>query len=137
MNKVMYLINYILLIINALLGVWFTFYTILGSYPFGGYITADDIEIQLIAALIFEFVFFTISKIISLKLKVDLSFKGKEIFSFVPKAVVISALIIATTLIAYSFVIKINIEFAIMIIVMAFSILLEIGITRMYKTEID
>lgn len=137
MNKVMYLINYILLIINALLGVWFTFYTILGSYPFGDYITADDIEIQLIAALIFEFVFFTISKIISLKLKVDLSFKGKEIFSFVPKAVVISALIIATTLIAYSFVIKINIEFAIMIIVMAFSILLEIGITRMYKTEID
>lgn len=137
MNKVMYLINYILLIFNALLGVWFTFYTILGSYPFGDYITADDIEIQLIAALIFEFVFFTISKIISLKLKVDLSFKGKEIFSFVPKAVVISALIIATTLIAYSFVIKINIEFAIMIIVMAFSILLEIGITRMYKTEID
>ena len=137
MNKVMYLINYILLIINALLGVWFTFYTILGSYPFGDYITADDIEIQLIAALIFEFVFFTISKIISLKLKVDLSFKGKEIFSFVPKAVVISALIIATTLIAYSFVIKINIEFAIMIIVMAFSILLEIGITRMYKTEIN
>lgn len=136
MNRIMYLIHCILLIINVFLGVWFTVYTILGSYPIGSYITADDIEIQLIAALIFEFVFFIISKIMSLKLKVDLSFKGKEIFNFVPKAVIISAVIIASALIVYSLIVKIHIEFAIMIITMAFSILLEIGITRMLKTAI-
>ena len=137
MNRIMYLIHCILLIINILLGVWFTAYTVLGSYPIGSYITVDDIEIQLIAALIFEFVFFIISKIMSLKLKVDLSFKGKEIFNFVPKAVIISAAIIAILLIAYALIVKINIEFAIMIIVMAFSILLEIGITRMFRTAIE
>lgn len=136
MNKIMYLIHCILLIINILLGVWFTVYTLLGSYPIGSYITADDIEIQLIAALIFEFAFFLISKIMSLKLKVDLSFKGKEIFNFVPKAVIISAVIIASALIVYSLIVKIHFEFAIMIIAMAFSILLEIGITRMLKTAI-
>lgn len=136
MNKAMYLIHCILLIINILLGIWFMVYTVLGSYPIGSYITVDDIKIQLIAALIFEFVFFIISKIMSLKLKVDLSFKGKEIFNFVPKAVIISAVIIAVALIVYSLIVKINIEFAIMIIVIAFSILLEIGITRMFKTAI-
>lgn len=111
-------------------------YTVLGSYPIGSYITVDDIKIQLIAALIFEFVFFIISKIMSLKLKVDLSFKGKEIFNFVPKAVIISAVIIAVALIIYSLIVKINFEFAVMIIFMTFSILLEIGITRMFKTAI-
>lgn len=136
MNRIMYLINCILLIINVLLGVWFTAYTILGSYPIGSYITADDIEIQLIATLIFEFVFFIISKIISLKLKVDLSYKGKEIFYFVPKAVIISAVIIAVVLIIYSLIVRINFEFAVMIIVMTFSILLEIGIIKMFKTAI-
>lgn len=137
MNKIMYWIHCILLIINVFLGVWFTVYTVLGAYPIGSYITADDIQIQLIAALIFEFVFFIISKIMSLKLKVDLSFNGKEIFNFVPKAVIISAAIIAILLIAYALIVKINIEFAIMIIVMAFSILLEIGITRMFRTAIE
>lgn len=132
----MYLIHCILLIINILLGVWFTAYTVLGSYPIGSYITVDDIKIQLIAALIFEFVFFIISKIMSLKLKVDLSFKGKEIFNFVPKAVIISAVTIAVALIIYSLIVKINFEFAVMIIFMTFSILLEIGITRMFKTAI-
>lgn len=121
---------------NAVLGVWFSVYTILGSYPLGSYITADDIEIQLIAALIFEFAFFIISKLISLKLNVDLSFKGKEILNFVPKAVMISAAVIAGTLIIYSLIVKINFEFAVMIIVMTFSILLEIGITKMFKTAI-
>ena len=134
MNKVMYLIHCILLIINILLGIWFTVYTVLGSYPIGSYITADDIEIQLIAVLIFEFAFFIISKIISLKLKVDLSFKGKEIFNFVPKAVIISAVIIAAALIVYSLIVRINFEFAVMIIVMTFSILLEMGITKIFKT---
>lgn len=136
MNRIMYLIHCILLIINILLGVWFTAYTVLGSYPIGSYITVDDIEIQLIAALIFEFVFFIISKIMSLKLKVDLSYKGKEIFNFVSKTAIISAVIIAVALIVYSLIVKINIEFAIMIIVIAFSILLESGITRMFKTAI-
>ena len=134
MNRIMYLINCILLIINILLGVWFTVYTVLGSYPIGSYITADDVEIQLIATLIFEFIFLIISKIMSLKLKIDLSFKGKEMFNFVPKAVIISAVIIAIVLIVYSLIVKINFEFAVMIIVMTFSILLEIGITRMFKT---
>ena len=136
MNKVMYLINFILLIINVLLGIWFTVYTVLGSYPIGSYITADDIEIQLIAALIFEFVFFIISKVMSMKLKVDLSFKGKEIFNFISKAVIILAVIIAVALIVYSLIVKINIEFTVMILVMILSILLEIGITRMFKTAI-
>lgn len=136
MNKIMYLIHCILLIINILLGVWFTVYTLLGSYPIGSYITVDDIEIQLITALIFEFVFFIISKIMSLKLKVDLSYKRKEIFNFVPKTVIISAVIIASALIVYSLIVKIHFEFAIIIIAMAFSILLEIGITRMLKTAI-
>ncbi len=136
MNKIMYLIHCILLIINVFLSIWFTAYIVLGSYPIGSYITADDIKIQLIATLIFEFVFFIISKIMSLKLKVDLSFKGKEIFNFVPKAVIISAVIIVIALIVYSLIIKINIEFAVMIIVMTFSILLEIGITKMFKTAI-
>lgn len=136
MHKVMYLVNCILLIINIFFGIWFTVYTVLGSYPIGSYITADDIEIQLTAALIFEFVFFIISKIMSLKLKIDLSFKGKEIFHFIPKTVIVSAVIIAVALILYSLIVKINFEFAMMIIVMTFSILLEIGITKMFKTAI-
>lgn len=136
MNRIMYLINFILLIINVFLGIWFSVYTVLGSYPWGSYITSDDIEIQLIAALIFEFVFFIISKVMSMKLKVDLSFKGKEIFNFISKAVIISAVIIAAALIVYSLMVKINFQFAVMIIVMTFSILLEIGITRMFKTAI-
>lgn len=121
---------------NVSLGIWFSAYTILGSYPLGNYITANDIEIQLIAVLIFEFVFFIISKLISLKLKIDISFKGKEILNFVPKSVVISAAVIADTLIIYSLIVKINFEFAVMIIIIAFSILLEIGITKMFKTVI-
>lgn len=136
MNKVIYLINYVLLIINAVLGVWFTAYTVLGSYPFGSYITNDDIQIQLIATFIFEFVYLIISKIMSLKLKIDLSFKGKEMFNFAPKAIIILAVIIAIALIVYSLIVKISIEFVIMIIVMIFSVLLEIGITRMFKTAI-
>lgn len=136
MNKTMYFINCILLIINAIFGVWFSVYTILGSYPLGSYITADDITVQLIVILIFELVFFIISKLMSLKLNVDLSFKGKEILNFVPKAVMISAAVIAGALIIYSLIVKINFEFAVMIIVMTFSILLEIGITKMFKTVI-
>lgn len=136
MNKILYFINCILLIINAVLGVCFSVYTILGSYPLGNYIATDDIEIQLIVALIFEFAFFIISKLISLKLNVDLSFKGKEILNFVPKAVMISAAVIAGALIIYSLIVKINFEFSVMIIVMTFSILLEIGITKMFKTAI-
>lgn len=136
MNKILYFINCILLIINAVLGIWFSVYTILGSYPLGSYITADDIEIQLIAVLIFEFVFFIISKLMSLKFRIDLSFKGKEILNFLPKAVMISAAIIAGVLIIYSLIVKISFEFIIMLIVIAFSILLEIGITRMFKTAI-
>lgn len=136
MNKILYFINCTLLIINAILGIWFSVYTMSGSYPLGTYITADDIEIQLIAILIFEFVYLIISKIMSLKLKIDLSFKGKEIFHFVPKAVIISAVIIAVALIIYSLIVRISIEFAVMIIVMTFSILLEIGITRMFKGAI-
>ncbi len=136
MNKILYFINCTLLIINAILGVWFSVYTISGSYPLSNYITADDIEIQLIAALIFELVFFIISKLMSLELKVDLSFKGKEILNFVPKAVIISAAVMAGALIVYSLIVKINFEFAVMIIVMTFSILLEIGITRMFKGAI-
>ena len=136
MNKFMCFVNCILLIVNALLAVWFSIYTIAGTYPLGSYATDDDIQIQFVTALIFEFIFFIISKIMSLKLKVDLSFKGKEIFDFVPKAIIISAVIIATALIVYSLIVKINLEFTVMIIVMIFSILLEIGITRMFKLTI-
>lgn len=135
MNKLIYLINCILLIINVFLGIWFTVYTVLGSYPIGSYIIADDIEIQLISALVFEFVFFIISKVMSSQLKIDLSFKGKEIFDFIPKAVVILAAIIDSALIVYSLIVEINIEFEVMIIVMTFSILLETGITGMFKLK--
>ncbi len=136
MSKIIYLINCILLIVNVLLYIWFSIFTVLGTYPLGEYITKDDIEIQLTTALIFEFIFFIISKIMSLKLKIDLSFNGKEILSFVPKAVIISTAVIAGALIIYSLIVKINFEFAVMIIVMTFSILLEIGITKMFKTAI-
>lgn len=136
MSKIIYLINCILLIVNVLLYIWFSIFTVLGTYPLGEYITKDDIEIQLTTALIFEFIFFIISKIMSLKLKIDLSFNGKEILSSVPKAVIISTAVIAGALIIYSLIVKINFEFAVMIIVMTFSILLEIGITIMFKTTI-
>ena len=136
MSKIIYLINCILLIVNVLLYIWFSIFTVLGTYPLGEYITKDDIEIQLTTALICEFIFFIISKIMSLKLKIDLSFNGKEILSFVPKAVIILTAVIAGALIIYSLIVKINFEFAVMIIVMTFSILLEIGITKMFKTAI-
>lgn len=108
MRKVIYLMNCILLTVNVLLYIWFSIFTVLGTYSLGEYITADDIEIQLIAALIFEFIFFIISKIMSLKLKIDLSFKGKEILNFIPKAAVILFAIIAIALIIYSITVKIN-----------------------------
>ena len=136
MSKIIYLINCILLIVNVLLYIWFSIFTVLGTYPLGEYITKDDIEIQLTAALIFEFIFFIISKIMSLKLKIDLSFKGKEILNFIPKAVVILFVIIAMALIIYSIIVKINYEFIILIAVMTFSILLETGITKMFKIAI-
>ncbi len=136
MSKIIYLINCILLIVNVLLYIWFSIFTVLGTYPLGEYITKDDIEIQLTAALIFEFIFFIILKIMSLKLKIDLSFKGKEILNFIPKAVVILFVIIAMALIIYSIIVKINYEFIILIAVMTFSILLETGITKMFKTAI-
>lgn len=113
--------------------VYFTCYTILGSYPFGNYMTNNDIEVQLIATLVFEFVFIIISKLFSLKLKIDLSYKGREILSFVPKSVIFSAVIIALVLIIYSLAVGINAKFIIVIILMSFSILLEFGITRMFK----
>lgn len=125
-----------MLIVNVLLYIWFSIFTVLGTYPLGEYITKDDIEIQLTTALIFEFIFFIISKIMSLKLKIDLSFKGKEILNFIPKAVVILFVIIAMALIIYSIIVKINYEFIILIAVMTFSILLETGITKMFKTAI-
>lgn len=136
MSKIIYLINCILLIVNVLLYIWFSIFTVLGTYPLGEYITKDDIEIQLTTALIFEFIFFIISKIMSLKLKIDLSFKGKEILNFIPKAVVILFVIIPMALIIYSIIVKINYDFIILIVVMTFSILLEIGITKMFKTAI-
>lgn len=133
MKKVIYIINSVLLISNILLFVLFVIYTLAGFRPFGSYTTDKDIEFQLLVTLIFEFLFFTLSKLFSLILKIDLSFKGTEILNLVPRTVMFLVVILALFLIVYSIIIRINIEFIVTIVVMVFSILLEFGITKMFK----
>lgn len=136
MKRMTYYINFIFLILNIFLFLYFSGYTILGSRLLKNYITADDIEFQLISAVIFEFIFFAISKIMSLINKVDLSYKGVNVLKLIPKKVIITAILIAATIIIYSIIAKINYEFVIMILVMTFSILVEFGITICFKKAV-
>lgn len=69
MKKHLWIINLIFLVINLLLFLCFSVYTIIGSKPFGDFITDKDIEFQFVFSLIYQFIFFAISWIISKVLK--------------------------------------------------------------------
>lgn len=135
MKKIIFILNSILLTINFLLLIYFVVYTIIGSCPFNNFITNQDIQIQLVIALIFEFLFFIISKILSLIVKVDLSYKGTDVIKFVPKPILIIGIVIPLIITIYSIIVNINFEFIIMSIVMIFSIVLELGITHLFKKQ--
>lgn len=125
--------NCVLLVLDGLLYICFSVYTVLGSYPLGNFITPDDTELQFIIILVYQFLFLFISKCISLKLKVDLSFRGAEIFTFVPKAVRVFGVVLSAILIIYSGIVKIHFTFSLMTAISVFSILLEFGITKMFR----
>lgn len=132
MRKNLWLINLLLLIINILLFIYFSLYTILGSNPIGSYITEDVLSLQLIFALFYEFFFFAVSLIISKVLKKDLSYKGADVLRLVPKIIAILIILLAIALIAHTVIFKIGIEFVVTVIVMLFSIVIEIGITKLF-----
>lgn len=134
MKKHLWIINLILLVINILLFLFFTVYTIIGSKPFGDFITDKDIEIQLIISIIYEFVYFAISVIISKVLKKDLSFKGPNVIKLIPKPVILIVGVIIAAIIIYISILKISIMFLIMCIVMLFSILIQYGTVKYLKT---
>ena len=136
MKKTIYIINKILLLLNIILFIYFIIYTILGTYPLGNYISSDDINFQLVLSLIFEFTSIFITTLLSLIIKIDLSYKGKEILNFISTPLLFFIIIATMLTIIYSIAIKINIKFIIMIIVMSTFILLESGITRMFKNTI-
>lgn len=131
MKKHLWIINLILLVINILLFLYFTVYIIIGSYPVGNYIRDNDISMQLIIALVYEFCFVFVSIFISKVLKKDLSFKGTDVLKFTPKIITVVISIIAFALVLYTLVSGISAEFAVMVVVMLFSILLELCITIM------
>lgn len=135
MKKHLWIINLILLIINILLFLYFTVYTIIGSYPIGNYINDNELSMQLVIALIYEFCFVIVSLFISKVLKKDLSFKGPDVFKFAPKLVTIAMRIIAFALVLYTLVFDISAEFAVMVAVMLFSIFLELCITMMLNKD--
>lgn len=132
MKKNLWIINLLLLIINIALFTYFSVYTILGSNPVGSYITEETLSLQLVFAIIYEFVFFTVSTIISKVLKKDLSFKGADVLRLVSKIIAILIILIGICLIIYSIVFKLGAEFLVTVIVMQFSIILEIGITKLF-----
>lgn len=132
MKKCFRFINLLLLIINIALLICFSVYTILGSNPAGSYITGEILDFQLIIALLYEFFFFAVSLIISKVLKKDLSYKGADFLRLVPKIISIFTAFLAIVLIAYTVIFKIGIEFVVTVIVMLFSIVIEIGITKLF-----
>lgn len=133
MKRNLWIINLFVLIINTILFLVFAVYTILGSTPAGNYVTNYEIEFQLIFALIFEFSFFAVSLIISKILKIDLSFKGRDFLKLVPKTVALLVILVGVFLIAYTAIFNISAEFAVMTSFMLFSILLQIGITKLFR----
>lgn len=135
MKKHLWIINLIFLVINILLFLYFTANTIIGSKPFGDFITDEDIELQLIISLIYEFVYFAISVIISKVLKKDLSYKGPDVLELVPKSIIWVVSIISITIIIYAFVFKVSGDFIIMCIAMLTSFLIQYGILRYLKKK--
>lgn len=132
MKKCFRFINLLLLIINIALLICFSVYTILGSNPAGSYITGEILDFQLIFALLYEFFFFVVSLIISKALKKDLSYKGADFLRLVPKIISIFTVLLSIGFIAYTVIFKIGIEFVVTVIVMLFSIVIEIGITKLF-----
>lgn len=108
-------------------------YTIIGSKPFGDFVTDKDIEFQFIFSLIYEFIFFAISWIISKVLKKDLSFKGTDVIKLIPKPVILIVGVIIAAIIIYTSILKMSIMFLIMCIVMLFSILIQYGIIKYFR----
>lgn len=133
MKKHLWIINLILLVINILLFLYFMVYTIIGSKPFGDFVTDKDIEFQFIFSLIYEFIFFAISWIISKVLKKDLSFKGTDVIKLIPKPVMLIVGVIIAAIIIYTSILKMSIMFLIMCIVMLFSILIQYGIIKYFR----
>ncbi len=133
MKKHLWIINLILLVINILLFLYFMVYTIIGSKPFGDFVTDKDIEFQFIFSLIYEFIFFAISWIISKVLKKDLSFKGTDVIKLIPKPVILIVGVIIAAIIIYTSILKMSIMFLIMCIVMLFSILIQYGIIKYFR----
>lgn len=133
MTKHLWIINLILLIINILLFLYFSAYTIIGSKPFGNFITNKDIEFQFVFSLIYEFIFFAISWIISKVLNKDLSFKGTDVFKLIPKSFILIVGVIIAAIIIYTFILKMSVMFLIMCIVMLFSILIQYGIIKYFQ----
>lgn len=132
MKKCFRFINLLLLIINIALLICFSVYTILGSNPAGSYITGEILDFQLIIALLYEFFFFAVSLIISKVQKKDLSYKGTDFLRHVPKIISIFTVLLSIGFIAYTVIFKIGIEFVVTVIVMLFSIVIEIGITKLF-----
>lgn len=132
MKKILPPVNLILLVVNIVLFIFFTVYTVMGTNPFGSYMTDSFIQIQLVIALIYEFLFFIESIIISKVLKKDLSYKGVDVLELVPKPVFAVFVVLGLVLVIVTAVLKISAEFAVMEIFMLFSILLEIGITKLF-----
>lgn len=136
MKKHLWIINLILLIINILLFLYFTVYTIIGSKPFGNFITNNDINFQLVSVLIYEFLYFTVSIFISMILKKDLSYKGPDVLKLVPKPMILLVSIISITIIIYTFIFKVSGKFIIMCITMLISFLVQYGILQYLKKNI-
>lgn len=133
MKKHLWIINLIFLVINLLLFLCFSLYTIIGSKPFGDFITDKDIEFQFVFSLIYQFIFFAISWIISKVLKKDLSYKGPDVIKLIPKPVILIVVVIIAAIIIYTSILKMSIMFLIMCIVMLFSILIQYGIIKYFR----
>lgn len=133
MKKHLWIINLIFLVINLLLFLCFSVYTIIGSKPFGDFITDKDIEFQFVFSLIYQFIFFAISWIISKVLKKDLSYKGPDVIKLIPKPVILIVVIIIAAIIICTSILKMYIIFLIMCIVMLFSILIQYGIIKYFR----
>lgn len=134
MKKHLWIINLILLVINILLFLYFTANTIIGSKPFGDFITDEDIEFQFVCSIIYEFTSFAISLIIAKVLNKDLSYKGKDVFILISKKNIAIICILALAIVIYSVIAGISSEFIIMIAFMLFSITLQIGLIKCLRT---
>jgi len=133
MKKHLWIINLTFLVINILLFLYFLVYTIIGSKPFADFITYKDVEFQFIFSLIYEFIFFAISWIISKVLKKDLSYKDPDVIKLIPKPVILIVGVIIAAIIICTSILKMYIIFLIMCIVMLFSILIQYGIIKYFR----